>query len=147
MTVLLAVLWLGPVACSAGTLDVLQFGLRAGSYTDNSDFFLGVDARFSVPLLTANPSVEYVFVDGGDVVTVNADVLLTLLNLQLVSGWLGAGVGFMHIRPDEGDSSTDPLFNLIAGAGLGVPLSPYIMAKWVFADSNDGFAVAIGVRF
>jgi hypothetical protein len=147
MMALLTVFSLVAAACSAGPLDVLKFGLRGGNYTDNSDFFLGADAQFHVLMFTADPSVEYVFVEGGDLLTVNADALLNVLNFPMVSGWLGAGIGFMHFRPEGGDSSTDPLFNLIAGAGLGVPLSPYVMAKWVFADSNDGFAIAVGVYF
>jgi hypothetical protein len=146
-TVLVLALSLVSIACHAGSMDVFQIGARAGSYTDNSDFFIGVDAKFKVLMLSANPSVEYVFVDGGDLMTFNADALLSILNLPMVSGWLGAGIGLMYFSPDRGDSSTDPLFNLIAGAGLGIPLNPYVMAKWVFADQSDGFVIGVGVRF
>jgi hypothetical protein len=133
--------------CQAGTTGGMRPGVRGGYYGENDDFYLGVDARFRALTLNLNPSVEYVFVDGGKLVTFNADATATVLKLPLLTGWVGGGLGLMYVDPDEGESSTDPLFNLIAGVGLGVPLSPYLMVKWVFADSNDGFAVGAGIRF
>ncbi len=146
-TILMVVLSFVSVACHAGPLNVFQLGVRGGNYTDSDDFFLGVDAKFHLLTLNANPSVEYVFVEGADVMTFNADVLMSVLTLPLVSGWVGGGIGLMHVSPDQGDSSTDPLVNLIAGVGLSVPLNPYLMAKWVFADQSDGFVVGVGIRF
>ena len=147
-TLLLAVVvLLVSVSSHAGVLGGLQLGARAGSYTDGDNFFLGVDAKFQIPVFSANPSIEYVFIDGGDLMTFNADVLMSVLKLPLVSGFLGGGIGLMYFSPDQGDSATDPLINVIAGAELGVVLNPYLMLKWVFADQYDGFVVGIGVRF
>jgi hypothetical protein len=133
--------------CQAGSLGPIQPGIRAGYYDDTEDFFVGADAKFSVLMLSANPSIEYIFVDGGTLMTFNADALFNVLKLPAITGWIGGGVGLMYVSPDEGDSSTDGLFNVIAGAGFSGPLNPYLMAKWVFSDKSDGFAVGAGVRF
>ena len=145
--ILVSVFSFGSTLCHAGALGGLQPGVRGGIYTDSDDFFLGADVKFSVLMLNANPSVEYVFIDGGTLMTFNADALVSVLSLPAVSGWIGGGVGLMSFKPDEGDSSSDPLFNVIAGVGFGVLFNPYVTAKWIFADKNDGFVVAVGVRF
>jgi hypothetical protein len=122
-------------------------GIRLGSYTDNSDFFVGVDAKFNVLGLNADPSVEYVFVDNGTLMTFNLDGLVDVIHLPVVSGWLGGGVGLMYFDTDQSDSSTDPIANVIVGVGVNVLFNPYVMAKWIFADNNDGFVICAGVHF
>ncbi len=145
--VLVAMIVLFAGLCQAGSLGPIQPGIRAGYYDDTEDFFVGADAKFSVLMLSADPSVEYVFVDGGTLMTFNADAYFTLLRLPAIAGWVGGGVGLMYASPDEGDSTTDGLVNVIAGVELTVPLNPYLMVKWVFADPSDGFAIGAGVRF
>ena len=147
VSILALVLSFGATLCHAGGLGGLQPGVRGGLYQDSEDLFVGADVKFNVLMLSADPSVEYVFVDGATVMTFNADAFVSVLNLPLVSGWVGGGVGLMYVKPDEGDSSEDPLVNAVAGVGFSVPFSPYVMVKWVFADENDGFVVAAGIRF
>jgi len=137
----------GSTAGHAGMLGAFEPGIRLGAYTDNSDFFVGVDAKFNVLRFNADPSIEYVFVDDATLMTFNLDALMDVIQLPKVSGWLGAGVGLMYFDTDESDSSTDPILNLIAGVGVNVLFNPYVMAKWIFADNNDGFVICAGVHF
>jgi hypothetical protein len=150
--ILVSALSFGATFCHAGGLGGLKPGIRGGYYEDDDKLFVGADVKFSLLMLNANPSVEYVFIDGGRLMTFNADAFMSVLNLPLVSGWVGGGVGWMYFSPDDGVSSTDPLINVIAGVGLGVPLNPYVMVKWILAgengaDKHDGLVVAVGVRF
>jgi len=137
----------GSTAGHAGMLGGFEPGIRLGAYTDNSDFFVGVDAKFNVLRFNADPSIEYVLVDDATLMTFNLDALMDVIQLPKVSGWLGAGVGLMYFDTDESDSSTDPILNLIAGVGVNVLFNPYVMAKWIFADNNDGFVICAGVHF
>jgi hypothetical protein len=140
-------LGIGASAGHAGMLGGFEPGIRLGSYTDNSDFFVGVDGKFNVLGLNADPSIEYVFVDDATLMTFNLDALVDVIHLPVISGWLGAGVGLMYFDTDASDSSTDPVANLIAGFGINVLFNPYVMAKWIFADNNDGFVISAGVHF
>ena len=137
----------GSTAGHAGMLGGFEPGIRLGAYTDNSDFFVGVDAKFNVLRFNADPSIEYVFVDDATLMTFNLDALMDVIQLPKVSGWLGAGVGLMYFDTDESDSSTDPILNLIAGVGVNVLFNPYVMAEWIFGDNNDGFVICTGIHF
>ncbi len=143
----LFLLGLGSTAAHAGMLGGFEPGIRLGAYTDNSDFFVGVDGKFNLLGLNADPSIEYVFVDNATLMTFNLDALVDVIHLPVVSGWLGAGVGMMYFDTDEGDSATDPIANVIAAVGVNVLFNPYVMAKWIFAENNDGFVVCAGVHF
>ena len=143
----LLLLGVGSTAAHAGMLGGFEPGIRAGSYTDNGDFFLGVDAKFNVLGLNADPSVEYVFVDNGTFMTFNLDGFVDVIHLPVISGWLGGGVGLMYFDTDQSDSTTDPVVNVVAGVAVNVLFNPYVMAKWIFADNNDGFVICAGVHF
>jgi len=143
----LLLLGAGPTTAHAGMLGGFEPGIRLGAYTDNSDFFAGVDAKFNVLGLNADPSIEYVFVDNATLMTFNLDALVDVIHLPVVSGWVGGGVGLMYFDTDESDSSTDPIANVIVSVGVNVLFNPYVMAKWIFADNNDGFVVCAGVHF
>ncbi len=147
--ILAFVLLLGSTTGYAGMLGGFQPGVRAGSYTDTEDgaFFLGVDAKFNLLSVNVDPSAEYVFVDHGTLMTFNLDAFVDVISLPFVSGWLGGGVGMMYFDADEIDSSTDALANVVAGFGINVLFNPYVMAKWIFADNNDGFVICAGVHF
>lgn len=132
---------------NAGILGGVQPGIRAGHYNDADEFFLGVDVKVKAVFLNADPSIEYVFINNGKLMTFNLDGFVNILNVPLLSGFVGGGVGLMYFNPDVGDSSTDPVVNLIGGVEFGVTLNPYIMLKWIIADHSDGFVGAVGIRF
>jgi hypothetical protein len=124
----------------------LQPGVRGGFYEDSDSFFLGVDLKSQIAILHANPNFEWVFVDDGDLFTLNLDAFVNVFPLPVVDPWLGAGVGIGYSKPDTGDSESDFLFNLIAGVGFNILLDPYVMIKYIIAEDNT-FVLAGGIRF
>lgn len=126
---------------------LLQPGIRGGYYTDNSDFFLGADLKTSLLFFSFNPNVEYVFIDNGTLGTLNLDGTMDLSFIPFVSAWAGAGLGWVYADPDNADSDTESAVNLLLGASLRMPLSPYLQLKYIAADKNDNFVVGVGIRF
>jgi len=130
---------------SAGPIEWQATG---GWYTDNSDVFLGAGARFGLATITIIPNAEYVFVDSGTLFTLNVDGTLNVLPLGVATGYVGAGLGMAISDPDVGDSNTDSVFNIIAGAGLNaIKFKPFGQFKWIVKDNDDLKVLAFGVRF
>jgi len=149
---LAAVVALGLIIASsiASSASAGPVGLQAtgGWYTDNGDLFLGAGARVGFGSITVIPNAEYVFVNDAKEWTLNVDGTMSILPLGVASGYVGAGIGWMTVDPDRGDSSTDTVFNLIAGAGLNaLPLKPFGQFKYSIKDGNDPLQFAVGVRF
>jgi hypothetical protein len=141
------VLALGLGAASASAAPV-GFQATGGWYTDSNDFFLGAGARMGFGSITAIPNAEYVFVDGAKSWTLNIDGTLSVLPLGVASGYVGAGIGWVTVDPDRGDSNTDSVFNVLAGAGLNTfPMKPFAQFKYVMKDGDDPLQFAVGVRF
>ena len=144
---LAALLSLGLLANAASAAPV-GFQATGGWYTDNSDLFLGAGARVGFGSITAIPNAEYVFVDKGKQWTFNIDGTMSVLPLGVASGYVGAGIGWMTLDPDQGDSHTDTVWNLIAGAGLNTfPFKPFGQFKYSIKDGKDPLQFAVGVRF
>ena len=138
---------LGLGAASAGAAPV-GFQATGGWYTDSNDFFLGAGARMGFGSITAIPNAEYVFVDNAKSWTLNIDGTMSVLPLGVASGYVGAGIGWMTVDPDKGDSSTDTVFNVLAGAGLNTfPMKPFAQFKYLVKDGDDPLQFAVGVRF
>jgi len=138
---------LGLCAASAGAAPV-GFQATGGWYTDSNDFFLGAGARMGFGSITAIPNAEYVFVDNAKSWTLNIDGTMSVLPLGVASGYVGAGIGWMTVDPDKGDSSTDTVFNVLAGAGLNTfPMKPFAQFKYLVKDGDDPLQFAVGVRF
>jgi len=120
----------------------------AGWYTESDDFFVSAGARLGLGTLTVTPNAEWLFVDGGSTYTLNLDGTMSVLPLGVASGYVGAGVGLFTVDPKGGDSNSDTVINLIAGAGINaVPLKPFGHFKWVVADGDDPLVFSLGVRF
>lgn len=135
---------------SAAEVDV---GVRGGVYADVGELFLGADLLMRI-LDTRwffNPNLEYVFVDPGDLATVNLDV-----HYDLDTGndnhhvWLGGGPAIVF-RDNEGrgddDDDTEVGINLLGGIGWQLEaFVPYVQAKALIADESE-VVLAVGVRF
>lgn len=164
MTALLHSKFAAPrLSCVVGVWLFVVFGLAAtvpasaapvgfqasgGWNLDSDDCFLGAGARFSLATITLIPNAEWVFVDKGSTYTLNLDGTMSVLPLGVASGYLGAGIGLYTVDPEAGDSNTETVFNLIAGAGLNaVPLKPFGQFKWVIVDGDDPLVFSVGVRF
>ncbi len=145
--VLLALLGGESVARAGG----IEGDLRLGVYTDVSEAFVG--GGLVVPLQEGSrwsfvPNLEYVFVDRGDLLTVNADFQYDIGSEGSVDFWLGAGPALVLRDNDRGHDSTDFGVNLFAGIGLlrDSPLRPFLQGKLLLSDESEG-VVAFGVRF
>ena len=137
----------------AGGRADIDLGVRGGVYTDVGEPFLGVDLlmRISDTRWFFNPNLEYVFVDHGDLATVNLDVHYDLdTDNDDLYVWLGGGPAIVF-RDDErhGDDEddTDVGINLLGGIGWQLEaFVPYLQAKALIADDSE-VVLAVGVRF
>ncbi|MGH9464276.1 MAG: hypothetical protein ACRD0X_01435 [Thermoanaerobaculia bacterium] len=127
-----------------------DFGVRGGVYTDESDAFVGVELlhRIGPPQWFFNPNVEWVFLERGDLVTLNADFHYDLLVDAPVDVWVGGGPAILFNNPDRGDDETDAGLNLLVGVGFlpGDAIRPYVQGKIVLSDETEA-VLAFGVRF
>ncbi|HYH47352.1 MAG TPA: hypothetical protein VEG34_16855 [Thermoanaerobaculia bacterium] len=150
LAVLVLSLLLTPAQAAADT----DFGVRGGLYTDSSSGFVGVE------LLTGitdrwffNPNAEYVFVDDGDLATINLDAHYDLPLRAAADVWLGGGLAVVFSDLDrpgrrDDDSETDIGVNLLAGIGFlrREAVRPYVQGKILIADETEA-VIAVGVRF
>jgi hypothetical protein len=129
-----------------GPIGFTAFG---GFYTGPlDDVYLGAGIRLGLGGVTATASGDYIFVDSGTTFSLNADATLPIVPLGVASIYGGGGVGFLTVDPDIGESDTQTVINLIAGAGLNaLPMKPYGQLKYVFADGDDPLVFTVGVRF
>jgi hypothetical protein len=124
----------------------IDWGIRTGYYFDVGDPFLGVEALMPISgEVFFNPNIEWVFIDGGDLATINIDIHYDFRTPGNYFLW--AGLGLAGIYSNLGDSDFDLGANLLAGVGwrLGTWL-PYAQLKGIIADNND-VVLALGVRF
>ena len=111
-------------------------------------YFVGLGPRVSLGSIILAPNAEWLFVDAGQVYTLNLDAAMVVVPAGVASAWVGGGVGFRTVKPDHLDATTDRTLNLLAGAGLNlVPMKPYAQLKWVIEDGQKPVAISAGVRF
>lgn len=132
-------------AHASGPIGFTAFG---GLYSGGLDEgFLGAGVRFGLGSLALTPNAEYVFVNEGSAYTLNADFTMPVVPLGVASIYAGAGAGVL-IRDVNGNSDSNSVVNLLAGAGLNaVPMKPYGQIKYVITDGEDPFVFSVGVRF
>ena len=125
----------------------VDWGVRAGWYTDVSEPFFGVEAITPITgNFWFNPNIEWVFIDGGDLATINADVHYDWDTGDENLLWAGLGVALAY--ENLGDSDFNFGGNLFAGYGRQYgSLIPYAQLKYTRIDSGDDFVIAAGVRF
>lgn len=130
-----------------------DFGVRAGIYTDASEVFVGGEVLFDLAgNWFLNPNVEYVFIDDGDLITVNGDFHYDFDVDGPVYVWAGGGAALIFRDQDrprgaDGDGETDVGLNLLAGVGWKTPsVVPYLQGKIILSDNTEA-ALAFGVRF
>ncbi|MDX1384885.1 MAG: hypothetical protein R3190_14630 [Thermoanaerobaculia bacterium] len=123
---------------------------RIGVYTDVSEAFVG--GGIATPLGDSgwdfNPNLELVFVDRGDLATLNFDFTYDLIDEAELDFWLGAGAALVLRENRRGDDETDAGLNLLAGAGFLPEQSvrPFVQGKVLISDDTE-FVLAFGIRF
>lgn len=141
---------------SAPARAQVDFGVRGGVYSDDGDPFVGAEllSNFHGTRWYFNPNVEVVFVDPGDLVTVNADFHYDVPTTAPFDVWLGAGGALVYRdygngrRSRQDDSTTDPGLNLLAGLGFNPhgAVRPYVQGKLLLSDESQA-VLAFGLRF
>lgn len=130
--------------------DDFDLGLRGGVYTDQSDAFVGAEVltRIGSTRWFFNPNAEFVFVDRGDLITVNADLHYDLPVDAPVYVWLGGGPALVLRDHPRGRDENDVGLNLLAGVGFlkGHAVRPYVQGKLLLADESEA-VLAFGIRF
>jgi hypothetical protein len=133
------------------TAQAVDFGVRAGVYADESDAFVGVEALAGLggPWYF-NPNAEFVFVDNGNLFTINGDVHYDFDVDSPAYVWIGGGPALIVRDPDRprnADSETDFGLNLLAGIGWKASgFVPYVQGKVVLSDETEA-VLGFGVRF
>lgn len=129
-----------------------DFGVRGGLYADVEELFLGLEllTRVGDSPWWFNPNVEFVFVDPGDLWTLNLDFHYDF-DTDDRDTYVWAGGGPAVVFRDRGgrfdDDETDPGLNLLAGVGWQLEeIVPYLQGKILLADDSEA-VIAVGVRF
>jgi hypothetical protein len=124
--------------------------LRVGVYTDASETFVGggILTRLGGSQWFFNPNLEYVLIDNGDLITLNADFHQDLAARGEADFWLGAGLALIERENRAGADSSDLGANLLGGVGFlrSRPIRPFLQAKLLLADDTEG-VIAFGIRF
>jgi len=129
-----------------------DFGLRGGYYTDAEEPFLGLELLTQVgdTRWWFNPNVEFVFVDPGDLWTLNLDFHYDF-DTSDRDTYVWAGGGPAVVFRDRGgrfdDDDTEAGLNLLAGIGWQrEAFVPYLQGKILLSDDSEA-VLAVGVRF
>ena len=131
--------------------DGVDGDLRLGVYTDASEAFVGGGLLVRLGEGSKwffNPNLEYVFVDRGDLATLNADFHYDIASDGAVDFWLGAGPALVLRDNDRGNDDTELGVNLFAGIGFlrSSAVRPFVQGKLLLSDESEG-VVAFGIRF
>jgi hypothetical protein len=139
---------LGVAAALPASAGPIGFQASGGWYTEAEEFFLGAGARVGAGSITVIPNAEWLFVDSGSAYSLNVDGTLSVLPMGVATGYMGAGIGWFTFDPEQGDSNTDTVINLIAGASFNLTsLKPFGQFKWVVEDGDDPLVFSLGLRF
>ena len=145
--VLAGILAIGMFVAPSNALPLIGFNIRGGQYTDTNKAFLGGGVDVNLLMLKASPNIEWVFIDGGKLYTINFDASYNI-SLATAEVWAGAGYVLRTTNLDGFDSVTKGGVNLFVGGGLGlVPLKPFAQLKYSYVSDQDEFIWMLGVRF
>ncbi len=128
----------------------VDFGGRAGAYTDESRPFFGAELLTSLDRAHdwyVNPNFEYAADEQSDLVTLNCDFHYDFATEGRYTAWFGGGPALLFLDREIGDDDSDLGLNVLAGFGAKRgEARPYFQAKVIVAD--DATAVlGVGVRF
>jgi len=140
----------GAALVSAPAFAGVDFGGRAGAYTDETRAFFGAELLTSLDdkhSWYANPNVEFAFADTSDLTTLNGDFHYDIDTRGRYAVWFGGGPAVLFTDRELGDDDSDVGLNLIAGFGAKRgDARPYFQGKVIVADDPTA-VVAVGVRF
>lgn len=152
-TFALALALLGLTAAFAPAQAQTGFMPYVGYNLEDEEFLVGVGARFGVNLalpvaVIAQPAVEYEFVEGGDLIQVDANAVAEFTGSRSFAPYAGAGLGITIANPEIGDGSTELGLNVLGGllfnpTGFG---QPFVQGRYATrGEFQDAFTVQGGV--
>jgi hypothetical protein len=134
----------------------VDLGVRGGFYNDADAGFLGVELLTGVTRqIYFNPNLEYVFVDQGDLATVNLDFHYDFETTGPYYLWAGGGPAVIFSDREvrrgnrfESEDETDVGLNVLGGVGFGRggAFRPYVQGKLTLSDETEA-SIAFGIRF
>jgi len=135
----------------AGAVEAaVHWGVRGGVYADEEDLFIGGEALWNVGRdWRFNPNLEFVFVERGDLMTLNADFQRQIHTAGQLEVWAGVGPAIVLVDRDfpRSDDEADPGVNLMLGVGTRRgDLRPYGQVKILLSDDSQA-VFGFGVRF
>ncbi|MBW3565824.1 MAG: hypothetical protein KY459_14000 [Acidobacteria bacterium] len=135
------------VAVPASAQEDWIFGVRTGFYIDQGDAFLGVEGLTPISRsLVFNPNIEWVFAQGGDFGTINADVTYDLGNDGEKFWWVGVGIAGVYDNLNDSEFSVGG--NILGGISWRINTwEPYAQVKVLISDAKDDVVAAVGLRF
>jgi hypothetical protein len=132
-------------------VEAADFGIRAGRFDDIGENLVGIEMALNVGPFVFNPNFEYVLVDGGDVMSLNADFLYPFAREASVNPYIGLGLGLMRLEASGFGSENEAIANAIAGLQFGRGrVKPYVQLKhfrFLEETSINDTALVIGIRF
>lgn len=144
-----ASLFLIPTAAQAE----IDFGVRGGFYNEADAGFIGGELLMDVTRSWYfNPNLEYVFVDNGDLYTLNLDAHYDFPTRSTFYVWAGGGPAIIfserELRRGGSEDETDLGLNLLGGVGFGrgQAIRPYVQGKVILSDETEA-SIAFGIRF
>jgi len=127
---------------------ILSFDARGGRYLDPEEWFLGAGLHVGLGPIDIVPNVEYAFISGGTLYTLNVDGTFTILPMVAANVWIGGGLALVGAGVEGSDTNTEGGVNLLVGAGLNaIVLKPFAQFKYIISDDSSGAVLAIGARF
>ncbi|MBX7151189.1 hypothetical protein K1X84_06075 [bacterium] len=123
----------------------LGFGARAGSNTENGDFFFGGQAYIGISKFTLVPNYEYTAGDDAKFHTINIDGQYEIYGLAVAKMFIGGGYVIQGVKADNrtfgaatAKNPSNKGFNVQIGgkAGLG-PIEIFGVAKMIRLDVQN----------
>jgi opacity protein-like surface antigen len=131
-----------------------DFGIRAGTYADTSEQFLGAELLFDLGSLNINPNVEYSLEDDVTEGTVSIDLTYDVTSFDDFTPFVGAGLGLLYTDDELGNDDTNAVGNLIGGVSFRLGrVTPYVQLKYFrlldddVSETVDDMAFTLGLRF
>ena len=118
-----------PASAQPGFMPFVGYNL------EDEDFFVGVGARFGLPLdapaaIALQPSVEYEFAgEDLDVFQIDANAIIEFTGSPSIAPYAGLGLGFTVAKVEGADSENELGLNAVGGivlnqSGFGQPFLP-----------------------
>ena len=113
-----AAVMLSGLAATPAAAGPIGFQAAGGWYTESDEFYLNAGAAFGAGSIRIIPNADWVFVESGSLWSLNVDATMSVLPLAVANIYAGGGLGWVTSDPENGESDTQTVVNLIAGTAF-----------------------------